>query len=30
MHFEELNQISNFELDDKLYAFLGITITGEF
>ncbi|GAA4237913.1 DUF418 domain-containing protein [Postechiella marina] len=30
MPFEELKQISNFELDNNLYYFLGITVTGKF
>ncbi|XMO87911.1 DUF418 domain-containing protein [Algibacter sp. AS12] len=30
MPFEELKQISNFELDDNLYSFLGIIVSGKF
>ncbi|WP_298369189.1 DUF418 domain-containing protein [uncultured Lutibacter sp.] len=30
MPFEELKQISNFELDNKLYNFLGIIVSGKF
>ncbi|KJD34985.1 hypothetical protein PW52_12885 [Tamlana sedimentorum] len=30
MPFDELKQISNFELDNKLYSFLGVIVTGKF